>query len=103
MENIGIHDKIEIDNRKFDVHTGILTEKKIIISEVFEEGMFLTSKKFPIKLRDVLEKYNYDYLSKVTQEFHDLVINELEMRYFIDDKIKLLSIRYLIITLDVYI
>lgn len=87
MENIGLHDKVEIGNRVFDIHTGILAENKKVISEVFEKGMFLTSKEFPVYLRSTPAKINYEFLNKVTKDFHHSVIDELESLYLIDDKL----------------
>jgi tetratricopeptide (TPR) repeat protein len=87
LENIGLHDKVEIGERVFDIHTGIISESKKVISEVFEKGMFLTSKEMPISLRNSPAKINYEFLNNVTKEFHNDVIDELEALYLIDEKL----------------
>jgi tetratricopeptide (TPR) repeat protein len=88
LENIGLHDKVEIGDRIFDIHTGIISETKKIISEVFEKGMFLTSTEIPIYLRNSSAKINYEFLNNVTKEFHHEVIDELEALYLIDEKLE---------------
>ncbi|GAB4367572.1 MAG: hypothetical protein Kow0042_08320 [Calditrichia bacterium] len=88
MENFGLHDKIEIENREFHIHTGTLIEHKKIISEVFERGMFLTSKEYSIELRSENQKMNYDFLNTVTQNFHSSVIDELQALYRIEEKLQ---------------
>jgi tetratricopeptide (TPR) repeat protein len=88
LEDIGLHDKIEIEKRIFDVHTGILSQNRKIISEVFEKGMFLTSQELPINLRNENRKINYEFLNKVTKSFHNSVIDEIEALYLIEEKLE---------------
>jgi tetratricopeptide (TPR) repeat protein len=87
LENIGLHNKVEIGDRVFDIHTGIISETKKIISEVFEKGMFLTSTEMPIYLRNSSAKINYEFLNNITKEFHQEIIDELEALYLIDEKL----------------
>ena len=88
MEDLGLHDKIEIKNRVFDIHTGIVTQTKKIISEVFEKGMFLTSKEIPIDVRNEKRKINYEFLNEVTKSFHNSIIDEIEALYLIEEKLE---------------
>jgi len=87
LENFGVHDKIEIDTREFHIHTGTVVEHKKIISEVFEKGMFLTSREYSIHLRSRTQQMNYEFLNNITQEFHNSVIDELEALYRIEEKL----------------
>jgi len=94
LENFGLHDKIEIEDREFHIHTGTVFEKGKIISEVFENGMFLTLKEYSIELRNETpnvnnetSNVNYEYLNQITQEFHNYVIDELEALYRIEQKL----------------
>ncbi len=88
IQNFGVHDKLEVGSREFHIHTGTLVEQGKIISEVFEKGMFLISREFPIRLRNGALTVNYDFLSQVAQNFHYRVIEDLEMLYRIAEKIK---------------
>lgn len=88
MENFGLHDKIEIYNREFHIHTGALIEHRKIISEVFEKGMFLISREHPVDLRREVAQVDYDFLNAITEKFHQSVIAELEAIYQIEAKLK---------------
>lgn len=88
MENFGLHDKIEIYNREFHIHTGALVEHRKIISEVFEKGMFLISREHPVDLRREVAQVDYDFLNAITEKFHQSVIAELEAIYQIEAKLK---------------
>ncbi len=88
MENFGLHDKIEIYNREFHIHTGALIEHRKIISEVFEKGMFLISREHPVDLRREVPQVDYDFLNAITEKFHQSVIAELEAVYQIEAKLK---------------
>ena len=88
MENFGLHDKIEIEDREFHIHTGTLLEHKKIITEIFEKGMFLTAREYSVELRSETRKMNYDFLNRITQEYHNSVIDELEALYRIEEKLQ---------------
>lgn len=87
VEDFGQHDKLEIENREFHIHTGTVVDGKKIISEVFEKGMFLISRELNIQLRNNLGPLDYEFLNEKTQEFHHLVIDELEALYQIENKL----------------
>ncbi len=88
LENFGLHDKIEIGNREFHVHTGTLIKHQKIISEVFEKGMFLISCEYPVRLRSEENHIDYDFLNQVTEDFHQSVLEELEALYQIETKLE---------------
>ncbi len=87
MEDFGLHDKLEIDGREFHIHTGTLTEHRKIISEVFEQGMFLVSHEYSIELRSETRQVNYEFLNDITRKFHNSVIEELKALYRIEEKL----------------
>lgn len=87
LDNFGLHDKIEIYNREFHVHTGALIENHKIISEVFEKGMFLISRDYRISLRNENQQIDYNFLNSATEDVHQSVIEELEALYQIRDKL----------------
>lgn len=87
MDNFGLHDKIEIANREFHIHTGTLIEQNKILTEVFEKGMFLMLRELPINLRKKRQNHNYDFLSRVTEDFHHKVIEEIEALYQVEAKL----------------
>jgi len=88
LDNFGLHDKIDIDNREFHVHTGTLIEYRKVISEVFEKGMFLISREHEIKLRNANQPIDYDFLNSITEQFHQGVMDELEALYNIEAKLE---------------
>lgn len=88
MDNFGLHDKIEIYNREFHIHTGALIEHHKVISEVFEKGMFLISRERKISLRRETPQIDYDFLKEITEKFHQGVVEELMAVYNIESKLK---------------
>ena len=89
MEDIGLHNKLEITDREFHIHTGTLIEQQKIISEVFEKGMFLISREIDMDLRsDNIKSFDYDFLNSVTQNFHQQVMDEIDALYQIEEKLK---------------
>lgn len=88
LDNFGLHDKIEIYNREFHIHTGALIEHHKVISEVFEKGMFLISRERQISLRREASQVDYDFLKETTEKFHQGVVEELKAVYNIESKLK---------------
>jgi tetratricopeptide (TPR) repeat protein len=89
VEDIGLHNKLEITDREFHIHTGTLIEQQKIISEVFERGMFLISREIDMDVRsDNIKLFDYDFLNSVTQEFHQQVIDEIGSLYQIEEKLR---------------
>lgn len=87
VENFGLHDKVEINGREFHIHTGTMVENRRILCEVFEKGMFLISREYSLDLRSEVQKINYEFLNRVTQTFHQDVIEELKALYTIESKL----------------
>ncbi|MFZ0391392.1 MAG: tetratricopeptide repeat protein, partial [Calditrichia bacterium] len=87
INNFGIHDKVEVDGRELHIHTGTLIQKKKIVTEVFEKGAFLTSREHTFDLRGESRPVNYEFLNMVIQEFHNSVIDEIEVLYRINEKL----------------
>lgn len=88
MEDFGLHDKLEIENREFHIHTGTVVKDQKVITEVFEKGMFLISRETDIHIRNELNTFDYEFLNEKTQEFHHQLIDEIEALYQIEVKLK---------------
>jgi tetratricopeptide (TPR) repeat protein len=88
VENFGLQDKLEINNRIFYVQTGALIEHNRILSDVFEQGLFLLSRELQIQLRKDRAGQDYEFLQQVTETVHQAVIDELESLYLIKEKLK---------------
>lgn len=88
MEDFGLHDKLELENREFHIHTGTVVNDQKIITEVFEKGMFLISRETNLHIRNELNTFDYEFLNERTQEFHHQLIDELEALYQIESKLK---------------
>lgn len=89
MKSIAYHSKVHLDTREFHIHTGSLPEKEVVISEIFEKGQFITSRKlpFPIRTSDG-DNSKLKYLKAAASELHNEIIDEVKMLFFIDKKIK---------------
>jgi tetratricopeptide (TPR) repeat protein len=87
LEDFGLHDKLEIGNREFHVHTGTLIENNKILSEVFEKGMFLISREYDLHFRSNMKSFDYEFLNSKTQKFHHQVLEELEALYDIESRL----------------
>ena len=88
MDDFGLHTALELDGRKFIVHTGTLMERQLVISEIFEEGLFLTARELYLPLRRENHPVNYDFITGITNQFHDQVIEELKVLYRIQQKLE---------------
>jgi tetratricopeptide (TPR) repeat protein len=88
VEDFGLHDKLEIENREFHIHTGTMVKGQRIISEVFEKGLFLIAREYNVRFRNDLNTFDYEFLNEKTQEFHHQVIDELEALYHIESKLR---------------
>lgn len=88
MEDFGLHDKLELENREFHIHTGTVLKDQKIITEVFEKGMFLISRESNVNIRNELNTFDYEFLNEKTQEFHHQLIDEIQALYQIESKLK---------------
>ncbi len=92
MKSIAFHSKIHLQTREFHVHTGSVPEKQVIISEIFEEGQFITSHQLPFLFREIENKSSeIYYLKTLATDLHETIIDELKMLFTIHDRIKSLN------------
>ncbi len=88
MDDFGLQTAIELDGRKFIIHTGTLMDRQRVISEIFEEGLFLTARELYLPLRRENTPVNYDFITGLTNQFHEQVIDELKILYHIQQKLE---------------
>jgi len=88
LKSIAFHSKIHLQAREFHVHTGSLPEKQVVISEIFEEGQFITSRQLPFLFREIENKSSeIYYLKTLATELHETIIDELKMLFTIHERI----------------
>ncbi|NOG43954.1 MAG: tetratricopeptide repeat protein [Calditrichaeota bacterium] len=89
MKGIGLRDKISVDSREFQVHTGNDPLKNIVKSEVFEKGKFLFSAEDPYSVRENKEtEIDEEYLKDITFEQHQNTLDEIKILFLVNEKIK---------------
>jgi len=93
LKSIILHSKLNIDSREFYIHTGSIPDKKSILSEVFEKGKFISSKELSFKIRDPEDqKAQINYLKSRTADLHKDTIEEINMLFYIQSKIRPLKL-----------
>ena len=89
MKGIGLQDKVKINDREFQVHTGNDPQKNQVRSEVFEEGKFLFGNNEVYHIREnSTDKINPDYIKRITHEQHLNTLDEIKVLFMINEKIK---------------
>jgi len=89
LNGIGLRDKITLESREFQVHTGNDPLKNIVKSEVFEKGKFLFSAEDPYSVRENSETtIDQDYLKGITFEQHQNTLDEIKILFLVNEKIK---------------
>ncbi|MCK5075243.1 MAG: tetratricopeptide repeat protein [Calditrichia bacterium] len=89
IKSFSYQSKIEHGEHTFTVHSGNVDEKKLIISEIFEEGSYVSTRMIDYMEREVsATEIRYDFLSEVAREFHLDVADETEALFTISKKIE---------------
>ena len=89
MHGFGYKEKVEIDHRKFQVHTGCIPEKQRIVTEVFEEGRYLFGEFQSYSVRENKnELRNESYMKAVAYDLHSSAIDELTVLFHAHYKLK---------------
>lgn len=89
MKSIAFHSKIHLDTREFNVHTGSVPEKQVVVSEIFEKGRFITSQQLPFPTREPDNTSSeIKYLKSIASEFHKDMIDEVNLLFNIHEKIR---------------
>jgi len=93
LNSIVLHTKVSVHAREFHVHTGSVAEKNVIISEIFERGKFVTSKQLVFEERDARnEPSKQRFLKNKASDLHQDTIDEINMLFHIQSKIKALKL-----------
>ncbi len=91
MAGFGLKDTITVDgNREFHIHTGTDPKHQEAISEIFESGKYIYNNALSYIIRGIDSKNSLDYIKKTTQNLHESVIDELEVLFTVNEKIKLI-------------
>lgn len=89
MKGFGYKEKVEIDKHRFQVHTGCDPDKHRIVTEVFEEGLYLYGKKQGYSLRkQEHETPSEVYLKSIVSDLHQATLDELEVIFRAHEKLK---------------
>ncbi len=89
LKGIGLRDKITLDYREFQVHTGNDPLKNVVKSEVFEKGKFLFSAEGPYTVRENNEKeIDQKYVESVALKQHQNTLDEIKILFLVNEKIK---------------
>jgi tetratricopeptide (TPR) repeat protein len=89
LKSIAYHSKVHLQTREFNIHTGSVPEKHVVISEIFEKGQFISSREIPFNSRDANNiSPKVSYLKSLASELHKNMIDEVRMLFYINQKIK---------------
>ncbi|MFQ5864704.1 MAG: tetratricopeptide repeat protein [bacterium] len=83
MDNRGLNNDVLVGGRKFHVQTTYSNSKGTIISSVFNEGQVIESKEMTID-----SDLSPEELDNRMSEIHQSVITEMEILYYIYEKVK---------------
>ncbi len=89
MKSIAFHSKLHLHTREFQIHTGSVPEKQVVISEIFEKGQFVSSRQLPFVIREEDNTSNIiRYLKSIASDLHNGMIEELKMLFYIHKKLQ---------------
>ncbi len=91
MDTFGFHSKMKLDGREFHIHTGSVTEKNIILSEIFEKGKFINSKNVDFYTRQETESASERYMKFIAEKLHKEMLDEIDTLFFVHAKIKVIN------------
>ena len=92
MKEIVKHSKINVNAREFHIYTGSVLEKGLILSEIFERGNFIGSKEINFYQRSQgLASAKANFLKEEASELHKNTLEEVNMLFYIQSKIKPLN------------
>ncbi len=93
LNSVVLHTKVTVNAREFNVHTGSVAEKNVVLSEVFERGKFVTSKQVVFEERDARdEAAKLRFLKNRATDLHRDTIDEINMLFQIQSKIRTLKL-----------
>lgn len=81
--------KITRDKYNFTINTGNISDRNIIISEIFKEGQYVSQRQLNYQVRQSENReIRYEYLSEVARRFHMEMAEKLEVLFTISHKIE---------------
>lgn len=83
MENIGLNNDVAVGGRKFHVQTNFSESEQVIISNAFNEGEVIDSRR--VTLADGVSEED---LEARMNDVHQEMITEMEVLYYIYEKVK---------------
>ena len=88
-----MHSKLNVNTREFNIHTGSVPEKQLILCEVFESGRFIAVKELTYQSRDI-ENQNAQtrYINSKAEELHKEMLEEINTLFYIQSKIRPLKL-----------
>ena len=91
MQGFGYQDNVNIKDHSFTVHTGYDPSKGLAISEVFDEGKFIYSSHHQCPVRKKRSSgIDEKYIKRVAKEFHEQVIDDIRIFFYIHEKLKII-------------
>ena len=89
MKSISLRNTVNIQDREFHIHTGSFPDLSMILSEVFEEGKFITSKKIPFQARNKEgREAGLKFLKSMASKFHRDTLEEVNMLFYVHSKVR---------------
>ncbi|MFQ5638326.1 MAG: tetratricopeptide repeat protein [bacterium] len=83
MENLGLNNDVLVGGRKFHVQTNYSDIQQQVISKVFLDGQVIDSKELTIE-----GDTSQENIEANTQQLHQQLITEMEVLYYICEKVK---------------
>ncbi|MFQ5677048.1 MAG: tetratricopeptide repeat protein [bacterium] len=83
MENLGLNNDVLVGERKFHVQTSFSDTKKVIVSNVFNEGQVIDSRE--VSANNGMSEAE---VQNRMQEVHQELVTEMEILYYINEKVK---------------
>jgi len=83
MENIGLNSDIQTGGKNFHIQTQYLEPGEKIVSNVFENGKVITSKKMKVSNAEPIHE-----LKKTVNKLHKEISEELELLFYISEKVR---------------
>ncbi len=83
MENLGLNNDVSVGGRKFHVQTDLSDSGSMVVSNVFLDGQVIDTRKVEIE-----NGLSDDASGQSVKEVHQQTITDMEILYYIDEKVK---------------
>ena len=93
LKDVVLHTKLNVNAREFHVYTGSVVDRSMVLSEIFERGKFIGAKEVPFRQRlHGPTNTDVNFLKEVASDLHKSTLEEINMLFYIQTKIKPLNI-----------